>query len=96
MRSLVLGDVQAAVLYEECCYDEDLFVGERVPRRGIAVARPLPRALCEPFPVTAVALEARPPHPAAAAFIQALREPRAQDILHRRGEWSCPICEMAP
>ena len=94
LRSLVVGDVPAAVIYEQCCYEEDLFVGVEVPRRGIAVARPLPGELCKPFPAMAVALRKRPAHPAAQAFILSLREKRAQDILHRRGEWSCPICEM--
>ena len=94
LRCLVLGDVQAAVLYEQCVYDEDLHAGVLVTQRGIALAAPLPKELCEPFPAMAVAL--KPGHPAATAFIQVLTEKRAQDILHRRGEWSCPICEMKP
>ncbi len=94
LRCLVLGDVQAAVLYEQCVYDEDLHAGELAIQRGIALAKPLPKELCEPFPVVAVAL--KPGHPAAATFIQVLTEQRAQDILHRRGAWSCPICEMKP
>lgn len=92
LRCLVLGDVQAAVLYEQCVYDEDLHAGVLVTQRGIGSAWPLPKELCEPFPVVAVAL--KPGHPAAATFIQVLTEKRAQDILHRRGAWSCPICEM--
>jgi ABC-type molybdate transport system substrate-binding protein len=96
LRSLVMGDVAAAVIYEQCCYDEDLFVGALALRRGIAAASPLPKELCEPFPVMAVAIKTKRAHPAAATFIRALREKRAQDILHRRGEWSCPICEMEP
>ena len=96
LRSLVVGDVQAAVIYEQCCYEEDLFVGAEVPRRGIAVAVRLPRRLCEPFPVIAVALRTQLPHPSAPLFVRVLGEKRAQDILHRRGEWSCPICEMEP
>lgn len=94
LRCLVLGDVQAAVLYEQCVYDEDLHAGEVVAQRGIAIAKPLPKELCEPFPVMAVAL--KPGHPAASTFIRVLTEKRAQDILHRRGAWSCPICEMKP
>ncbi len=94
LRSLVVGDVAAAVIYEQCCYEEDLFVGAEVPRRGIAVAKRLPPELCEPFPVLAVALRTDVRHPSAGAFIRALVEKRAQDILLRRGEWSCPICEM--
>jgi len=94
LRCLVLGRVQAAVVYEQCVYDEDLHVGELVARRGAAVAKPLPRDLCKPFPVVAVAL--KPGHRDAAAFIRVLTEKRAQDILHRRGEWSCPVCKMKP
>lgn len=94
LRSLVVGDVAAAVIYEQCCYAEDLHVGGEVPRRGIAVALPLPPELCKPFPVLAVALGAPATHPAAQAFITALGDTRAQSILRRRGEWSCPICEM--
>ena len=96
LRSLVLGDVQAAVIYEECCYEEDLLVGARASRRGIAAAYPLTEKLCEPFPAMAVAIKTGRAHPAATTFIQVLRERRAQDILRRRGEWSCPICEMEP
>jgi len=96
LRSLVLGRVQAAVLYEQCCYEEDLYVGQMVPRRGIAVAKPVPKDLCEPFPLLAVALKTEPAHPAAGTFIRTLCQKRAQDILRRRGEWSCPICEIAP
>ena len=96
LRALVLGDVDAALIYSECCYDEDLFVGAKVPRKGIAVAKPLPRDLCQPFPVVAVAIKTEPPHPAALLFIEALCKKRAQDILLRRGAWSCPICEMEP
>jgi len=96
LRALVLGDVDAALIYSECCYDEDLFVGAKVPRKGIAVAKPLPRDLCQPFPVVAVAIKTEPPHPAALQFIEALCKKRAQDILLRRGTWSCPICEMEP
>ncbi len=94
LRSLVVGDVAAAVIYEQCCYEEDLFVGTEVPRHGIAVAKRLPPELCEPFPVLAVALRTDVHHPSAGAFIRALVEKRAQDILLRRGEWSCPVCEM--
>jgi len=94
LRCLVLGDVQAAVLYEQCVYDEDLHAGELATQRGIGLAKPLPKELCEPFPVVAVVL--KPGHPAAATFVQVLTEKRAQDILHRRGEWSCPICEKKP
>ena len=94
LRSLVVGDVSAAVIYGQCCYEEDLFVGVEVPRRGIAAAHRLPRELCEPFPVVAVALRTKVANPAAGAFIRVLGEKRAQDILLRRGEWSCPICEM--
>jgi len=96
LRSLVVGDVVAAVIYEQCSCEEDLFIGAEVPRRGIAVAMPLPRGLCEPFPVIAVALRTQRPHPSAPLFVRVLGEKRAQDILHRRGEWSCPICEMEP
>jgi ABC-type molybdate transport system substrate-binding protein len=96
LRSLVLGEVEVAVLYEQCTYEEDLYVGRLVPRRGIAAAKPLPKELCEPFPLLAVALTTGRAHPAAARFIRALGGKRAQDILHRRGEWSCPICEMEP
>ena len=94
LRSLVVGDVAAAVIYEQCCYEEDLFVGAEVPRRGIAAAMRLPPELCEPFPVLAVALRPDAPHPSAGAFLRVLVEKRAQDILLRRGEWSCPICAM--
>ncbi|MFP4058097.1 MAG: molybdate ABC transporter substrate-binding protein [Candidatus Brocadiia bacterium] len=96
LRRLVLGEVHAAVLYEQCCYQEDLHVGELALRRDIAFARPLPRELCEPFPVLAAALGHEGAHPHAAVFVQTLRTRRAQDILARRGEWSCPVCEMEP
>jgi len=96
LRALVMGTVAAAVLYEQCAYDEDLFVGQMAPVRGIATLKPLPRELCEPFPLVAVAIGPGRAHPAAETFIRTLGEKRAQDILHRRGEWSCPICAMEP
>lgn len=78
------------MLYEQCVYNEDLRAGALAVQSGIAWVPPLSQELCEPFPVLAVPLE--PGHPGAAAFIQALTGKRAQDILHRRGEWSCPVC----
>ncbi|MFW6163195.1 MAG: molybdate ABC transporter substrate-binding protein, partial [Planctomycetota bacterium] len=77
LRSLIVGDVPAAVIYEECCYEEDLHVGAKVPRRGIAVAIPLPGELCKPFPVIAVALSGEGVHPHARQFIEALTVKRA-------------------
>ncbi|MBL7223052.1 MAG: substrate-binding domain-containing protein [Candidatus Brocadiae bacterium] len=96
LRQLVLGQVQAAVLYEQCCYEEDLHVGKPDLRRDIAAVRPLSRELCEPFPVVAAPLKHGAAHPDAAVFVATLCGKRAQDILHRRGDWSCPICEMVP
>ena len=94
LRSLVLGDVQAAIVYEECVYQEDLFVGATVLRAGIAFAEPFPKSACESFPSIALAVAGEGRHPEAATFVQTLTTKRAQDILHRRGEWACPICEM--
>jgi len=96
LRQLVLGKVQAAVLYEQCCYEEDLHVGELALRRGIAVATALPKELCEPFPVMAVAFGNERARPDATVFLDTLRGKRAQDILRRHGEGSCPVCEMEP
>lgn len=92
LRSLIVGQVQAAVVYEQCAYEEDLHVGDLMLRRGIAFAKPLPEPLCPAFAVSAAAL--RTGHPDAAAFIQVLGEERAQDILRRRGPQSCPMCEI--
>ena len=96
LRALALGQAQASVLYEECCYEEDLLTGRTVLRRGIAAAEPLPKELCEPFPVTAVVLKTTPAHPDAADFISVLIGERGRDILHRRGDWSTPVREPAP
>ena len=92
-RSYMLGKLDAAMILEECCYDEDLLLGEVVPRRGVCVVDPLPEALCPPFPVIAVATTGSAPEDVAADFVKFLTEEQPQDILHRRGPGACPICD---
>jgi len=92
-RSYVVGTVDAAIILEECCYDEDLLLGEIVPRHGVCVVQPLPEALCPPFPVIAVAITGAAPADVAADFVDFLTEEQPQDILHRRGPGACPLCD---
>jgi len=91
--SCIVGTVDAAIVLEECCYDEDLLFGEVVPRWDVYIAHPLPETLCPQFPVIAVALRGSAPGDIAAEFINFLTEGEPQDILHRRGPGACPLCD---
>ena len=92
-RSYMQGKVDVAIILEDCCYDEDLLLGEVVPRRGVCVVHPLPEAFCPPFPVIAVATTGSAPVDGATDFVNFLTEKEPQDILHRRGPGACPICD---
>lgn len=92
-RSYMAGTVDAAIILEECCYDEDLLLGKVVPRQGVCVVHPLPEVLCPPFPVIAVAITGAGPSDPSAEFVNFLTEESPQDILHRRGPGACPLCD---
>ena len=92
-RSYMVDTIDAAIILEECCYDEDLLLGEVVPRQGVCVVHPLPEALCPPFPVIAVATTGAAPAGPAADFVKFLTEEQPRDILHRRGPGACPLCD---
>jgi ABC-type molybdate transport system substrate-binding protein len=95
-RAYLTGSVDAAIILEECCYDEDLLLGQVVPRHGVCVVGPLPEDLCPPLPVIAVALTGSAPADVAADFVSFLAEKGPQDILHRRGPGACPLCDAEP
>jgi len=73
-------EVDVAIMYGECVFEEDLVLGDRVPRRTINVVE----AIGEPFPVVAVPTKGEGPPDAAQAFIDFLIEPEPQSILNRR------------
>lgn len=93
LRSYMKGEVDAAIVLGECCYDEDLALGKVVPRRGMHVVAPLPETLCPAFAVIAVGITGSAPADAGDAFIHFLTGPEAQLILRRRGPGACPICD---
>lgn len=76
----IKGEVDVAIMYEECVYEEDLWPEGRVPRRTINVVEPLG----SPFPVIAVAVKGEGAPEVAQEFINFLTEPEAQRILKRR------------
>lgn len=76
----VKKEVDVAIMYEECVYEEDLWVGARVPRPTINVVEPLG----EPFPVIAVGIKGEGPAEVAQEFIDFLTQPEAQQILNRQ------------
>ncbi len=76
----IKGEVDVAIMYEECVYEEDLLPEGRVPRRTINVVEPLG----SPFPVIAVAVKGEGAPEVAQEFINFLTEPEAQRILKRR------------
>ena len=92
LRSLLAGEVDAAIVYEECCYEEDLLVGKRVLLPGVVAVQVLPDALCPEFPVSAVALKGQGQPQAAIQFVEFLAGQQARDILNRRGPGACPLC----
>ena len=93
LRSYMKGEVDAAIILEECCFDEDLLLGRVVPRKGIHVVGALAESLCPAFPVVAVGMKGRAPPETAGAFIAFLTSREAQDILRRRGPGACPVCD---
>ncbi len=93
LRSYMVGIVDAAIILEECCYDEDLLLGQVVPRRDICVVHPVPEEICPAFPVIAVAVTGSAPADAATGFVNFLTGEAPQDTLHRRGPGACPLCD---
>ena len=93
LRSYMKGEVDAAIILEECCFDEDLLLGKVVARRGINVVQVVPESLCPAFPVVAVAMKGKGHSEAAEEFIRFLAEREAQDILRRKGPGACPVCD---
>ncbi len=93
LRSYMKGEVDAAIILGECCYDEDLLLGQVVPRQGIHVVGALPESLCPTFPVIAVGIKGAAPTEVADRFIEFLTGPEAQSILRRQGPEACPICD---
>ncbi len=93
LRSYMKGQVDAAIILGECCYDEDLVLGQVAPRRGVHVVGALPESLCPAFAVIAVGIKGPAPAGAADRFIDFLTGPEAQSVLRRRGPEACPICD---
>jgi len=93
LRSCVRGEVDAAVVLGECCYEEDLVLGKMVARHGVHIIAPVPESLCPAFPISAVAIRGSAPPDAAQCFIDFLTQSAAQSILRREGPGACPICD---
>lgn len=93
LRSYMKGEVDAAIILEECCFDEDLLLGKVVARQGINVVQVVPESLCPAFPVVAVGIRGRGYSEAAEEFIGFLTEREAQELLRRKGPRACPVCD---
>ena len=95
-KSVIFEEAQAAITYEECVYEEDLYKGENIPRRGLKIIGKLPEVLCEPFYITAVSLRKNIlKNYFSADFLDFLSEEKARNIMLKKGFYSCPICELA-
>ncbi|MFH1853884.1 MAG: substrate-binding domain-containing protein [Candidatus Omnitrophota bacterium] len=95
LKSVIFNEVEAAVAYEQCIYEEDLFKGEPVIRRGLKVIQHLPPDICEPFPIIATPLRTNiVKQKASSDFVNFLCEEKAQNILLKKAPFSCPICEI--
>ena len=92
-RSYMKGEVDAAIILEECCFDEDLLLGKVVARQGVNVVQVVPESLCPAFPVVAVAIKGRGHSETAEEFVRFLAEREAQDLLLRKGPGACPVCD---
>jgi len=93
LRSLLKGEVDAAIILEQCCYQEDFVAGKLVPLSGITVVDHLPDELVPEFPVIAIAVKGRHASERARHFVEFLSREVAQNILLRKGPQACPVCD---
>lgn len=93
LRSLLKGEVDAAVILGQCCYQEDLLAGKLVPLTGLIVVRHLPDELVPEFPVIAVTTKGTDASEPARRLVEFLSGKVAQAILRREGPGACPVCD---
>jgi len=93
LRSLLRGEVDAAIVLGECCYQEDLLAGRLVPLTGVTVVEHLPDELVPEFPIVAIATKGAEASEPARRFVSFLSGAEAQAILLRQGPQACPVCD---
>ncbi|MBL7129994.1 MAG: substrate-binding domain-containing protein [Candidatus Omnitrophica bacterium] len=97
LKTIVFKEAEAAIIYEQCAYEEDLFKGELTTRKDIKIVQYLPSELCEPFAIVAVPLRSNfLKRKASIDFVNFLGEESAQEILYKKATASCPVCELGP
>ena len=95
LKSIIFKEAEAAIIYEQCAYEEDLFKEEPVVRRGIKIVQHLPSELCESFPMTATPLRTSlMKRKVSIDFVNFLCKENAQNVLLKKASFSCPICEI--
>jgi molybdate transport system substrate-binding protein len=93
LRSLLKDEVDAGIIFEQCCYQEDLVAGRLVPQSGVTVVKHIPDELVPRFPIIAIAVKGKEAPQPVHHFVDYLADKEAQEILLRIGPEACPVCD---